>query len=426
MAKGSGGSHIPNPLAPLSPRQIRQQATTTIGAAYKPAYSQLDQQTKTARGISAKRTADNQAYQQWLNTQMGALQAHAESANSALTSLEQGLQAQQQGLYAHQGSDLTAGANARQGNVSANADSTSFGNELYQNQQSNMGQLNSAEQQYASSQKSGNDALSGTAANNYGLIQAAQTKQLSDLDTVLGKLSDARTQLNTKQTADVAKEIARLQGVEIQKAQSNRDYAAAAEKLGLSAANIQSQIQTRSGQLGIAQQNANTSATRANNAQLNADRNYKLNQARYNSQVAKDMYERDHGLGPYRVSKGGKKPSLSITSQNAIYNRISKVRGQVESLISAGYTPTQAWHLLHSGGYVKGPAGASGKRGNVHYAAVGDDGLLNAAYNTRHGAGGLTPGDLNYLKNMGLDNPGSRLPVIPNYYPSPGGAASPH
>lgn len=414
-------------LAPLTNKQVTAQAKTTINKAYNPAYTDLNSQAGRAQGISDKRTADNKYYLSWLDSKMAELQSHADAAHQQLMGLEQGLQTQQNALYGGQQQGLVDQANARAGNVSNNAQSTALGADIHQNQAANMGHLNSVSTEALQGIDTANGQLGGTRANNFNVVQSAQTKQLSDLNIVLGKIADARLKLTSQKTADLAKEIARLQGVEIQKQQSNRDYQAAATKLGITLANTQSEIQTRAGQLAVSQQNASTNAANVKSQINTRDATYKLNVAKYNTAVAKDIYQRDHGLGPYKVSRGsGSKPPLTQASQNAIYHQIGGIQGQLNDLIANyHYTPSQAWHLLHNGGYVSTPAGANGKPGTRHISAVGDDGLLNAAYNTRTGAAGLTPGDINYLKRLGLANPGNRLTVSQNQPSNAGHGAVP-
>src|SRR5690242_6138955 len=69
-ARGAGY----DPLAVMSPQQIKQQATKTVTAAYKPQYQGLSQQQQQLQAIKAKQDADNIYYQQWLDAKTNALQ----------------------------------------------------------------------------------------------------------------------------------------------------------------------------------------------------------------------------------------------------------------------------------------------------------------------------------------------------------------
>lgn len=402
---GKGAKTSTNPLDPLTAKQIVNQARKTISAAYSSSYKDLGQQGKLAAGVADKRAADDKYYQTWLDTQGQALQAHADAADVALNASMGKLGAAQSALYSGQSPALAAGANAREGNVSANANSGAFGGDLAQNQQANMGLL-SNEQQFAQNSMNNNKGLVGAAlANDSAYMSAIRSKQMSELDTAMTTIANSRTKLNAAKTGDIAKEITRLQGIEISKAQSNRDYAAAAQKLGLATAETQSLIANRAAGTKISAINAQTSATRALNSQMNADRNYQLNVSKYNDATAKDIYQREHNLGTYKVAKTsstGAKP-LSSTSQNVIYNRISTLGGEMNQLVAAGYSASEAYHMISRGGTYN----VSGH--SRTYAPGGaKDGTLNAAYNVYVQKQGLSPGDLKALQKLGLTDPGKR------------------
>jgi hypothetical protein len=431
MAAAPSGAQVPastgkttaapastNWLQPQTNKQIQQQATTTIKTAYAPVFQQLDQQAKQAQGLSDKRTADNKYYQSWLDTQMSALQSHADAAQGQLTTMMQGFQAQQSQLYSGQAGQLVGAADARAGNVSNDANSNAFGEQLHQNQQYNEGILNSAGQQATAGMMTANDQLSGARANDFAEVQDSQRKNLADLNTALTKIGDARTVDQTKETGDIAKEVSRLQGVSINVAENNRNYAAAAQKLGISAANISSEIQNRNATQSLNQKKLNLDLTKAQLAQMNSDRNYQLNQDKYNSATAKDLYERQHGLGPYRANKTS---SLSQTSQNSIFQHIDKLGATMNDLVNNyGLTPQQAYHVALNGGPVqigtRTQTQPNGKKISVptykNFTGDGNAQIVNAAYNAvRNGGTGLTPGDVAALKKMGITDPSTRYKV---------------
>jgi hypothetical protein len=404
------GSAAPNWLAAQNPTQIKNQATKTISAAYAPAYQDLNQQAKTAQGLNDKRSSDNRFYQSWLQTQMDTLQSHADASHASLLGMEQNLQNQQNGLYSGQAQGLVAGANARSGNVSNNADSTAFGSRLQQNQAQNESNLNASSQQATQGIDLANNQVGAAKANDFSYLQANSQKQVADFQTTMQKLTTARDTLSSKQTADTLKEIARLQGVEVAKAQSNRSYAAAAEKLGISLANTNSLITTRAQNAATSQARLGLDMSKAQQAQMNSDRNYQLNVSKFDSATAKDLYQRDHGLGAYKPSKTGAKPALGQASQNSIYNHVATIRGHLTQLITAFHlSPVDAWHAYNTGTFQQ-----NGKAVKVPGWTPADTGLLNAAYNTLDNGTGLSQGDITYLTNLGLTNPQQRLPVQTN------------
>ena len=66
-----------NPLAVLTPGQVRAQATNTINSAYSPVYTELNMEQSQEQAIIDKQTSDNQYYEQWANAKMQSVQARA-------------------------------------------------------------------------------------------------------------------------------------------------------------------------------------------------------------------------------------------------------------------------------------------------------------------------------------------------------------
>jgi hypothetical protein len=412
-----------NPLALMSQSAIVKQATNSINKAYAPGYANLDKQGKTASDLSAKRTADNKYFMGWLDTQNQALQAHADAANAALSAASNNILSQPIGTA---------------GNVGTGADATAVaGNAAGLHQQ-----LAGANLAQNASAAIGSNAVAATGANNTNVVMTGEQKQQAALDTTLLGISTQRTKLQSTQGSDIVKEIARLQGVNVSIAQSNRAYDAAAQKLGISAANTQSLINTRQQTANTGSANAATNASRAGNAQMNSDRTYNLDLAKFGAATAKDIYQRTNGLGPYKpaASASGQKP-LTQTSQNAIYNKISTIQGQLRQLVANGSNGGSAFQTLKNGG--SGPPVDTGqdKALNSYGGVTGgttfdtpaeqakdrkgltqpineinrtktyapaDLQLLNVAYDSLYGAG-VSKGDVAALQARGLANPGSRL-----------------
>jgi hypothetical protein len=410
---------IPNYLAPISPQQIVKNATNTMAKAYAPQVQSLNQQQAAAQGLSDKRTADNKYYNTWLQTQMGALQAHANAADAQIQGAQSGLMAQQNALYSAQPGQLVAGADARSGNVSNNAQSSAFGQDVNANQQQNTGLLNASEQSALGTIQGNEDQRNNAQANDFNVVASQQNTQLGQLQTALTGIANNRTKLATAETGDVAKEIARLQGVEISKAQSNESFQAAEQKLGLTAATDSSTIAKNAATSTAALSNAATAKTNAATSQvraatalsaqqqnaMNQNRDYNLNAAKFGAATAKDMYERTNSLGPYKVAAGKTPKPLSDASQNVVYTKIDQISGTLNQLIQNGATPQEAYHLLQNGG-------STTLNGKSHSYTPDNIQLLNAAYNVRNGGSGLTAGDIAALKHVfGLSTPGQRYKV---------------
>lgn len=383
----------PDYLAPIPQPQLKQQATKTINSAYAPALKDIANQRQQAVGLANKRSADNKAYQAWLDAQMGALKAQAEASHAQVTGLVGQLASSQQAAYAHQQALLTAAANARPGNVSNNAQSTAFGSDLAANQAGTTTQMAGAGTQAAQGVDLARSSLGATAANNAAYVQEGEQKNQSNLQTTLTNLGNLRAKTLASRTADTQKEFSRLQGIEIQKAQSNRDAQIAATKLNVTA-------QNNATKNAIAQQNANTNSQRVAGAAASAAFNNDPNA------VGSAAWARVYGKGG---GAGTGKP-LSLQAQTTILNRISRVQQALKRDIQkyhGGVINSQtlnfAWHDLNSG-----------RATGVGYSNYGPV-ILNAAYQSL--GPGLNSGDVAALRGIGLTNL-SGLKVQPNRTPS--------
>lgn len=414
----------PSPLAPLSPQQIANQARSTVSSSYKPAYQSLNQQQTQANNIAAKREADNHYYLAWLDTQGQALQAHADAANKTLGDLEQQLTGNQAQQFAALPGQLVTSAGERAGNVSNEANANAFGRYLSPQLQANTQDLHGAAAGALAATGNTTDLLGAARANTGAFVMAGQNKQMGDLNTALTNIANERSKLRSSQTGDVAKEIARLQGVEIAKAEYNQNYATAAQKLGITLATAKSEIGARAASAKAAADASNpnlpgSAAWSRVAAAAARDATYKLNVAKYNTATARDIYEKQHHLGVY---KNASNRPLGQSSQNTIYNHVSAVEGTLRQLLSNGADPQTAYHTLLGGKTVNVPTGRTHNvkqtdgtyKSEPIYRTVTykspDVQILNAAYNLVTG-NGLTKGDVAALEKMGLVNPGSRLQI---------------
>lgn len=380
-------AQAPNPLKLLSGPQITKQATNTISKSYAPSYLDLKQQGNEAKAISAKRTSDNKYFQSWLDTQAAALQAHADAAHAQLSGLTQQLTNEQNQLY---------GGEAPVGGAEGQA--------LGTNQTGTKGQLNSSALGSVANIATGTDALGSARANNENVILSGQQKQTADLNTALTNIANQRSKLQSSETGDIAKEIARLQGVNISVAQSDRSYNAAAEKLGLSAANTNSEITARA-------QAAQTALTRAQNQKMESDRTFQLDKQKLGDAEARNNYELTHGLGPYKVAKTATGAThLSLASSDRMYQSIEGTRGEIRTITSGGYlngqklTKQQAYHIIANGGtYQVQEPNADGTTvwKNVKATKSPGNEVLNAAFNLET-EGSINTNDLKALNRLGL------------------------
>lgn len=416
-----------NWLAPLSQQQITNRATNEVSKAYAPAFAETAAETATANGLADKRASDNQYYQTWLDTQGAALQAQATQANAALAGQEQSLTSQQASLYGGQSAGLINAANATTGNVSNEANNSAYTTDLQQNQANNEGSLINAETAANARGVNQVNQITGTALNDNAVLQAGREKQLSDLQTTLTNIATANSKTSLTEGAAIQKEIVRLQGVEISKANANRNFAATEQKIGVTAAdnaanNATSQANNERTTSTSLANNENTENTSAANNERTTSTSAANNQRSTSTSAANNAANNAVKVAISQATLAAKAGQPATPAQiRTIATQVDKISGLADRLVSQNkLTPQQAYHIMQNGGYVQTPAGASGKPGKEYIAPVGNTQLLNAAYNLRSGGSGLTPGDVSALKAMGIYYPtqqGWKTAPTPNLGP---------
>lgn len=384
-----------NPLAPLNPNQIRQQAMSQVNAAYAPAFNALNSQAARAQAIYDKQQSDNHFYLNWLNTQSQALQAHNDAANQQLMGLEQSIV----------GSETTPGSNgsADQNYIRSMALS---GNNL----------TNTEAGTTLQGISNSNDALGATRLNEASFVQAGGAKEQAALSDTMDKINTAIGTLLSKRATDIGNAILTGQKTEIAKAEYNQNTAIAQTKLGLDAANVNSEITNRAANTAIAGQRLNLDQQKLvqqikesgiKDAQgwarlAQGDQRLKLDASKYGWQVAKDIYQRQTHTGPYKQGNGSGPTYLGMASQNVIIQHIRNVSGAIDALVSQGMTPQAAYHAIQRGYYTLPNSSDPTKKYTVS-VHESDPVILNAALNSGSHGAGLTQGDIQTLTNEGID-----------------------
>lgn len=436
---GVGGKVAPtNWLAPMNPKQLRTQAVKTITATYRPDQKELNSQQARQSAIYNKQVRDNQDFEKWYQGQAAQITAQNNAANQAIMTQMGQATADANAAYAPQAADLTAGADARQGNVSNNAMAAPFGQQLTDSQNVDRGIVGSSEQAALKGLGTGTSVLAATNANNVGRVQEGQQKELATYQTQLGNIATERTKLRSTQAGDIQKEIARLQGIEVQKAQSQENVSLAAKKLGISNAQFLATLGLNNRKVDLA---AKTLAEKtANDAAVNALRakaiaaglteaqwrtmlgtkTYDLNVQKFGAAQATDRYLRNHNLGQYAPKTTGSTSTFGTQAeQNTIVNNIERLKGEFNFITqNMGYSPTQALGMLSRGGSYSYKDSTTGKTVTRSFTSTGKTAELQAAYDLFHG-GGLTPVDIAALNKMGLQI-GGRLKRAPGQVPPAG------
>jgi len=248
---------VPMALKQRTRAGLQKQATSTIQAAYAPAETSISQQESRVRSVDEKRARDNQYYLDWLRSRSDQMQAASKQADTVLRDTHKQIvdEAGQQAQALRQ--DMLRGAAATTGNVSDPNQATAF--DTRADAARNAGVL-------ASSQAATNNAIGSQEsrrasldASNFAFMAASEAKRTSDTWAKLAELGDEKQKLALSKAADSAKEVARLLDQEQVKAESNREYKAVAQKLGVDLAGIEQR--DRASQRSANQQRLNRKAT---------------------------------------------------------------------------------------------------------------------------------------------------------------------
>lgn len=422
--KPVGQTPLPNnPLAPLTQGQIQRTATKTVTSAYGGDLNDLNDQTKQAQNLYATQAADDHAFSNWLVQQTANLNNSVSGTNQKLSDMVTGLrQSQATALGAAPGAAAAASESGSQAGVSGQQTTDALNRLTAPATTAANGQLAGAIATAAQNGISQQQAAGQSGDIAQARVQATQNTELGNLNKTLTDIASERTKTISNRTGDIAKEIARLQGVELSKRQFLINQGDAEKAAGISQQNTLDEIAARdagvvtAGQrVSIAQQQANTAETRAQQTQMNADRTYNLNVKKFGADQAKNMYELTHGLGPYKPAStptaASKKP-LTASGLKTITSTINQLRSalqyDIQTYHGSDKDPAkaldQAYHDLTNISHVKGDKNLGPLVGKGI-----DVGLLNAAYNSM--GNGLTPGDIQYLQQSGTWNPGNHYKV---------------
>jgi hypothetical protein len=242
-------SGLPPALRPLTQQGIARQARRTTRSAYAREFADLSQQEQRIRAISSKRATDNMAYARWLQEQQSAMQLKGKAADDMLLSHQEQMHKDLQSTF----EQLQAGALARQGaqpgNVSNPGDSRAL--DLSPERKREEERLAAQRQQTQDSIGSGQKTSQTLAAVAQMFMAAQDQKRQSDEFGAVKEIGDERERLRLQRSSDTEREIARLIEQEIVKAQSNREFDAAVQKLGLDARELQFDMKEKNRRFGL-------------------------------------------------------------------------------------------------------------------------------------------------------------------------------
>ncbi len=224
-------SSAPDPLKERTRSSLVKEARHTVSKAYAPARTELTQRESRIRAMDAKRQGDEAHYREWLSAKTNEIQASARAADQTLADQQAKIQADTKAAYESAQSEGQAAVGQTAGNVSDPSKSTALD---FSQEAATAGALvGNARQQTASLIGTGEQAMQNASASNIAMSAAAEAKRQSDTWSALGEVTDERTKLVLEQGAKSAEQVANLLAGEANKAQSNREFGAAAQKLGL-------------------------------------------------------------------------------------------------------------------------------------------------------------------------------------------------
>lgn len=306
-------SDAPGALKERLPRALREQARSTIAAAYKPAETELDQKAVRIQALDDKRKNDNAHYLDWLNQQSALLKSDAQTADKRVTDAQQQIQLDTATAYHQTHADAVATAGGQTGVVSDPNQSKALdftpeakqaNDRIANERQATQDQIGTSERHAAS-----------LAANNFATIAASEAKRASDTWQSLADVGDEKTKLKFQKGADSAKEVARLLDEEITKAQSNREFDVAVQKLGLDATKEANDQKNANKSANLAQKELDLKVKQYEH-QARVD-NLTLGIKRDSLDQADAHFAQQQELGWYNARHKGGKSRNGSTSQSA-------------------------------------------------------------------------------------------------------------
>lgn len=227
--------HVPLAMAERSPGGIERATRKMLNKAYRPVLNELNSQEARLAGIRAKRESDSRAYQVWLANRQDALRSEAMAADVAIQERTRTAQTD----LANQQTMVREGmANQLQ---RLGVGSTPGGAAAEQIAASGQAGLTSAAAQGSAVQAKSDvntATLRAQQANDQAFLAAQQAKDFANSLEEFKSVADAKQKVRFAQAQDYARQIAHLLDTEVAKAQSNREFSAALEKLNIDAAEV--------------------------------------------------------------------------------------------------------------------------------------------------------------------------------------------
>ena len=386
----------PNPLLDptrmLSGRSLQDAATSLTNLQINPQVSALAQQIA-ANNRQAQAATDrvggfyNQFGQQ-AQQAVGQQRSIADATNSTLANIAgdtqrqigQAGQAQQQGMQGLASTGLDGGSLARlSSEIAAQQGNAAQQGQAYRSfgaaQGGNWQGLTAGEQGVGASRAT--DALQQL-SNAFAQANAAPEQKIADLQASRGDLQ--------------AKNIGALRD-------SERNYGISTATLGL---NTQKLAETTANDTA----NRQLSAQKFNIDTAMKDRQFQLDTQKYGQTVARDNYQRAHGLGPYKpaaASRGTGTKGLTTTQMNNAFGQIDQARSAINAIRQQvpSMTTQQVRQALTNGYFIGNVNGRPTRLSVPKINGGGYGNFANSAMDLAYN-GYLSPANVNALHQSGL------------------------
>lgn len=317
----------PTPLKERTNGYLLKQAQKLVGQSYDPTLKQLDSQQSQLTALADKRKADNESYQQWLLGKQAQYNTQAAAAHQQYQSYLDGLKSQTQASHEQAQTDATAAVQGQPGTVSDLSQSTALKG-LSADTTRATGLVDNARQQTAAMLPSFEMRQDARQQAVVGQGQAAEAKRTSDLNTGLQQLSDQRFKVLAAKAQDTFKTYFDSLNQQVDIANSNRNFGAAADKLGLDQQKLQLD-------------------------QTKASRDYKLKSKTLNEKTANDAAKLKIGYAKIKANAGQKaadralkrelakekntaksRPVLTPQQQSKLYQDATTAQGMYQDLVA--------------------------------------------------------------------------------------------
>lgn len=224
----------PDPLKERTHSSLLAQARKQVNAAYDPTLKQLDAQGVQLNALADKRKADNESYQQWMLGKQAEYNTAAAAAHQQYQGYLDKLKTDTEAAHQQAQAGAQATVQGMSGTVSDIGQSSAIQG-LSADTARATGLVDNARLQTAAMQPTLENQQNTRQQAVIGQGQAAEAKRISDLNTGLTQLGDQKFKVLAAKAGDVFKTYFDSLNQQVDIANSNRNYNAAADKLGLDA-----------------------------------------------------------------------------------------------------------------------------------------------------------------------------------------------